>query len=292
MEDIMTGKSIWLTLVIFLSAAALTGICAAAELDVGAVEVQAPNGNTVKGSAIFTDEVLELERVEGDPVRVRFDRIHRLVFKEVTHVERPKLTLRVAVYQLERVGGGSGIEGFVRASRSVIFKVKTKDRVKQYEIGPGNPVREVVFTGNMNKVEKGLDSKQGPKDHTLNRASKEYTIVVPATTRWLQTGIHLEKDQRIHITATGTIKWASDRVGREVGPDGQPWSGWTGRPLPGKNIGMLIARFRPMHRNPYVVGTEKSLITPAKTELELGINDEKLEDNTGNFRVRIVVDPI
>ena len=35
----MTGKSIWLSLVIFLSAAALSGICVAAELEVGAVEL-------------------------------------------------------------------------------------------------------------------------------------------------------------------------------------------------------------------------------------------------------------
>lgn len=288
----MTGKSMWLCLVIFLSAGLLTGAGSAAELDVGPVELKAANGNEMKGTAIFPDEFLELERIEGDPVRVRFDRIHRLVFKEVTHVERPKNRLRVAIYHLERVGGGSGIEGFIRASKPVTFRLKFKNGVRDYEIGPGNPVRQVVFTGNMNRVEKGLDSQEGPQDRTLSRAAEEFTVGVPATTKWLRTGIMLKRNQRVSITATGTIKWGNDRVGREVGPDGQAYTGWQGRPLPGNNIGMLIARFRPLWDTPYMVGSEKVLKSPVDGELELGINDEKLEDNTGNFRVRVVVDPI
>lgn len=291
-EDSMAGKSMWTLLVIVLGAGLVTGICPAGDLDVGAVELRAANGTEVKGAAIFADEVLELERVEGPPVSVRFDRIHRLVFKEVTHVERPKLTLRVAFYHLERVGGGPGIDGFIRASKPVSFRVKNKAGARRYEIGPGNPVKQIVFTGNMNRFEKGLDAQDGQKDVVLSRPSKEHTVVVPGNTRWLRTGITLTRHQRVHITATGTIKWGTDPVGKEVGPDGRPHADRQGRPLPGSNLGMLIARFRPMIDTPYVVGAEKNLIAPVDGELELGINDDELEDNTGNFRVHVVVDPI
>lgn len=288
----MTGKSMWTVLVLVLCAGLPAGICSAAELDVGPVEVKAADGNEVMGSAIFPEEFLELERVEGPPVKVRFDRIHRLVFKEVTHVERPKIRLRVAMYHLERVGGGEGMDGFIRASKPVIFLLKNKQGAGKYEIGPGHPVQEVLFTGNLNRVEEGLDEEAGQKDFVLGRAGKEYTVVVPGNTRWMPTGITLTRDQHVHITASGTIKWGTDPLGKEVGPDGRPHADRQGRPLPGNNLGMLIARFRPLSERPYVVGSDKHLKAPVDSELELGINDDNLTDNTGNFRVSIVVDPV
>lgn len=288
----MTRKTILTFLVIFLAAGVVNTLSEADELKVGAVEVKTARGVEVKGTGLFDSEVLELERVEGPPVSVRFDRIHRLVFKEVTRVERSKDSLRVAFYHLERVGGGSGIDGFIRASRPVTFRIRNKEGVKRFEIGPGNPVEQVVFTGNMNRFRKGLDAEKDPKDFVLGRASKESIIVVPGNTRWLRTGIHLAKDQHVHFTVTGTIKWGNDPMGKQVGPDGQPHSGRQGRPLPGRNLGMLIAMINPVVDKAYGIGSANDFKTPANGELELGINDDEPEDNTGNFRVRIVVDPI
>lgn len=287
----MTGKKMWTFLAMVLAACLTTTLSPALELKVGAVEVKTSGGGEVHGTGIFDSEFLELERVDGPSITVRFDRIHRLIFKEVTRVERPKDSLRVAFYKLERVGGGSGIEGFIRASKPVTFRLRNKDGVKRYEIGPGNPVKQVVFTGNMNRPEKWRETQKPPKKPVLGRAGKEYSIVVPATTTWIRTGIHLSKDQHVRFTVTGTIL-LSPGMDTRVGPDGVPNSHRQGRPLPGRNLAMLIARIHPVLDKAYGIGASNNFKTPANGELELGINDDQLQDNTGNFRVNIIVDPI
>lgn len=276
----------------FVFAAVLTAVpVAAGQLNVGLVEVALEPDGIVKGDAVFPGEYLELERVDGPPVRIRFDRIHRLVFSEVRRVERTKESLRAAFYNVERVGGGNGLDGFIRGARPVSFTVSNKRGDRRFEIGTENPVKQVVFTGNMARYREKPGADRGGKDPVLGRSSKDYTIVVPGNTRWLGTGIKLVKGQTVHFTATGTIKWGSDPVGKEVGPDGRPHEGRQGRPLPGRHLGMLIARINPHYDKPYGIGSTNVFKTPADGELELGINDDELEDNSGNFRVQIKVDP-
>jgi len=288
----MMRTLIRLTSAVVLAAALAAVPAAAGETNVGPVEVTLELDAVVKGDAFFPDEVLELERVDGPPVRVRFDRIHRLVFHEVKRVERAKESLRAAFYHVERVGGGSGLDGFIRGSRPVHFTVRNKRGARQFEIGTENPVKEVVFPGNMARYREKPGANTDGKEFVLGQSSKEYTVVVPGNTRWLSTGIKLVKGQTVHFTATGKVKWGTDPVGKDVGPDGRPHAGRKERPLPGRHLGMLIARINPFHDKAYGIGSSNVFKTPADGELELGINDDELEDNTGNFRVLIKVDPI
>jgi len=286
----MRGTAVRLLLLALVGFGLGVAPCSAGEVKVGTVEVEGARGDEFRGMAVFPEEFLELERVEGPPVRVRFDQISRLVFKEVKRVERPKESLRAAFYHLERVSGGSGIDGFIRGARPVAFSVKSRRGVVTLEIGTETPVRRVEFVGNIKKFEQPKPVLKERKEPVLGRPSKEYTIVVPGNTSWMRTGINLVKGQDVHFTATGTIKWGQDPIGKEVGPDGHPHVGRRERPLPNRHLGMLVARIRP-HAKAYGIGAANDFDTPASGELELGINDDELEDNTGNFRVRIVVDP-
>lgn len=286
----MRKRAVRVLLLLLVGVGLLTIPAVAEELKVGKVEVEGARGQEFSGTAVFPDEFLELERLEGPPVKIRFDKIKSLTFKEVKRVERAKESLRAAFYHLERVGGGSGIDGFIRGSRPVSFKVKGRHGVVILEVGTETPVKRIEFTGNVRNFEQ-KDTLQGErKERTLSRAATEHTIVVPGNTSWLRTGIFLVKGQDVHFTATGTIKWGQDPTGKTVGPDGHPHAGRKDRPLPNRHIGMLIARIAPIDKA-YGIGSENHFDTPADGELQLGINDDELEDNTGNFRVQIKVDP-
>ena len=286
----MRERAVRVMLLVLVGAGLMTAPVIAGELKVGTVEVEGARGQAFTGTAVFPDEFLELERVEGPPVRVRFDKISRLVFKEVKRVERDKESLRAAFYTMERVGGGSGIDGFIRGSRPVSFKIKGGHGVVILEIGTETPVKRIEFVGNVGNYEQKDTLRGERKERALSRAGTEHTIVVPGNTRWLRTGIFLAKGQDVHFTATGTIKWGQDPKGKEVGPDGHPHAGRKERPLPNRHLGMLIARIAPIDKA-YGIGSAMAFDTPADGELQLGINDDELEDNTGNFRVQIKVDP-
>lgn len=118
-----------------------------------------------------------------------------------------------------------------------------------------------------------------------NPAPIRGAINVPANQQWTNTGIPVLRGERVQFTARGNIM-----ISRTVssGPDGNPTaSAATGRyPLRGVSPGALIGRVG--NSAPFPIGSNTGPITmPTNGPLMLGINDDVLEDNTGNFSVSI-----
>jgi hypothetical protein len=114
------------------------------------------------------------------------------------------------------------------------------------------------------------------------------TIRVNSRQRWTDTGITVREGEIIRFQSSGQIQLSdndSDRAGtagalsRRTAPDA---------PISGVFAGALIGRIGGY--SPFGVGDQAQIAAPASGRLYLGVNDDYLPDNTGEFIVTITVD--
>jgi len=111
------------------------------------------------------------------------------------------------------------------------------------------------------------------------------TVTIPANQQWVPTGFTVRRGQTLHFNTTGDVMWSPDaadlataagaRTGRH---SGQP-------PVPTAPGGALVARID--NGKPFLIGNQGSVRMPANGQLFLGVNDDILTDNGGNFFVTI-----
>jgi hypothetical protein len=114
-------------------------------------------------------------------------------------------------------------------------------------------------------------------------------VVVNPTQRWIDTGIAVRAGDTVTIQADGTIG-LSTNSSDSAGPEGSA----SGRraenaPLSDHAAGALIARIG--SSGPIFIGNSGTIDrAPAGGRLYLGVNDDHLADNTGQYRATIAVD--
>jgi Ca2+-binding EF-hand superfamily protein len=114
-------------------------------------------------------------------------------------------------------------------------------------------------------------------------------VVVNPTQRWIDTGIDVRTGDRVTIQADGTIG-LSTNSSDSAGPEGSA----SGRraenaPLRDHAAGALIARIG--GSGPIFIGNSGTIDrAPANGRLYLGVNDDHLADNTGQYQAMITVD--
>jgi hypothetical protein len=142
---------------------------------------------------------------------------------------------------------------------------------------PNNP-------NNPNTVGYGQSGSRGRYGRTAN-GNTGRTFTVPTNQQWTDTGINVQRGQTIQFRASGNVTLS------ENGADqGTPAGANNGRmagnsPLPGVTGGMLIGRVG--NGQPFAIGTQSTVTMPVSGRLYLGINDDYVGDNTGNFVVEI-----
>lgn len=113
------------------------------------------------------------------------------------------------------------------------------------------------------------------------------TVVVSATQPWTDTGIDVRAGDRLTFDADGTVRLS------EGGDDtASPSGSQSGRraqnaPVPAAPAGGLIARIG--NSAPVYVGDRRVVRAPTSGRLYLGVNDDHLPDNSGEFRVTVNV---
>ena len=113
-------------------------------------------------------------------------------------------------------------------------------------------------------------------------------FLVDATQRWVDTGIDVRVGDTVSVNATGTIVMSSNDAD-QAGPAGSQ----TGRraseaPLRDAVAGAVILRIG--SGAPILAGASKVIDrTPTAGRLYLGVNDDYLLDNRGQFRVTVTV---
>jgi hypothetical protein len=121
---------------------------------------------------------------------------------------------------------------------------------------------------------------------TTGAAQAGGAITVPARQQWTATGLNVQKGENIRFTTTGQIQLSSDPndVAQAAGALSQRMA--TNAPLPRSFAGALIGRIGP-NGQPFAIGNQTSVQMPAAGQLFLGINDDDVNDNQGEFRVEI-----
>jgi hypothetical protein len=106
--------------------------------------------------------------------------------------------------------------------------------------------------------------------------------------RWTDTGVNVRAGDRITIAADGSVVMSTTDRNDTATPSGSR-SGRRadGAPLPLAPAGALIARIG--DSAPVVVGNQNTLNTPVSGRLYLGVNDDHLADNSGEYRATITV---
>jgi hypothetical protein len=114
-------------------------------------------------------------------------------------------------------------------------------------------------------------------------------VIVKAAERWTSTGVYVREGGVVRIESAGTVQLSADAADTS-----SPGGAGSGRrapaaPMPDRPAGGLIARIG--DGPPLFVGADSMLRAYATGQLYLGVNDDHLADNRGEFRVKVAVAP-
>lgn len=111
-------------------------------------------------------------------------------------------------------------------------------------------------------------------------------LVVSSRQQWTPTGLTVRKGEVLNFRSSGEIQLSTD--GNDIATVAGAKSGRypaASAPLPRILAGGLLGRIG--NSAPFAIGDQTSIPMPASGQLFLGINDDSLGDNNGEFRVEI-----
>ena len=112
---------------------------------------------------------------------------------------------------------------------------------------------------------------------------RERQTIVSADVAWNDTGIDVRAGQTIYFESTGQVRWGRDRRDGPAGERNSPAN--PNRPRGNRNAAALIGKIGSGNDH-FFIGDETGPVRMRSAgRLYLGINDDVLTDNSGNFRV-------
>jgi len=110
---------------------------------------------------------------------------------------------------------------------------------------------------------------------------RERQVIVSADVPWNDSGVDVRAGQTIYFEAQGRVRWGRDRQDGPAGERNSPAN--PNRPMGNRNAAALIGR---IGNDMFFIGDESGPVRMRSGgRLFLGVNDDVLTDNTGNFRV-------
>jgi hypothetical protein len=110
---------------------------------------------------------------------------------------------------------------------------------------------------------------------------RERSTVVSADVAWNDTGVDVRAGQTVYFEAQGQVRWGRDRRDGPAGERNSPNN--PNRPMGNRNAAALIGK---IGNDLFFIGDDSGPIRLRSSgRLYLGINDDVLTDNSGNFRV-------
>jgi hypothetical protein len=130
------------------------------------------------------------------------------------------------------------------------------------------------------------DQQQDGYDGRSSAPRRAKTVVVPANVAWTNTGIQVTRGQWMRFEPSGEIRLsfnASDVAEAAGAKNGRMAAK---APIPTIYAGALIGRVN--SGKPFSIGnTTQALQMPANGRLFLGVNDDDVHDNSGNYVVKV-----
>ena len=110
-----------------------------------------------------------------------------------------------------------------------------------------------------------------------------------AANGWTDSGLMVRKGQRLRVSATGRISLGE---GRFSTPTGLPRVVDTEKLMRNEPTGTLIAVIGDDNDEFIAIGANREFYAPRDGRLFLGVNEGKLDDNTGSYDALIEVEPV
>lgn len=165
------------------------------------------------------------------------------------------------------------------ADESTPYNVIVRTEAGEERRIAGNQVARVYFAGGTQAVGTAGGEAQ------LEAATGD-GIRVPANQQWTPTGLTVRQGERIRFQTTGQIQLSNDPKDIAGSAGSLTTRKAANAPLPGHLAGALIGRIGPAGQ-PFPIGDQTDVAMPAAGQLFLGINDDVVTDNRGEFRVEI-----
>lgn len=165
------------------------------------------------------------------------------------------------------------------------YLVIFRDEQGQEHRWPVAQVGRVYFAG-------GATGTTGaaPTTGTTGNTAGERGLIVSSRQQWTPTGITVRRGEVITFNTTGQLQLSADA--NDIATSAGAKSGRlpaANAPMPRLLAGALLGRIG--NSAPFAVGDQTSIPMPAAGQLFLGINDDSLTDNQGEFRVEITRAP-
>ena len=113
---------------------------------------------------------------------------------------------------------------------------------------------------------------------------RERQVIVSGNVAWNDAGIDVRAGQTVYFEATGQVRWGRDRRDGPAGERNSPSN--PNRPMGNRNAAALIGKVGNSSNDYFFIGGETGPVRMRSGgRLFLGINDDVLTDNSGNFRV-------
>ncbi len=179
---------------------------------------------------------------------------------------------------------GRRVEGEVVEVRGDTVEFRTRGwsgRVERYD---RDEVRSIEFDrGGDGRDRDGRDDRgYGGHGGERPRGLRERSVSVAASQPWTDTDIEVRRGQMVYFEADGRVRWGKDRQDGPAGERDSPRN--PGRPIPNRPGAALIGRVD--RGDPFFIGDDRGPIRMRDSgRLQLGINDDYLQDNSGSFRV-------
>jgi hypothetical protein len=160
--------------------------------------------------------------------------------------------------------------------------------VPSKEGGPGHEDRMILLVDTIDsiKFDTSATASLPAAGPTGASAPAEELIVLDATKEAVPTGVHVQRGDRVRVTASGQMQFSDGRV---TGPAGlESRESW---PFPGERFGVLIAVIGdPMSSSIYhVIGEENDFEARKDGEVFLQINARSLQGARGAYTARVQV---
>ncbi len=275
------------------------GVCLAAGAAIAAPRVTfvLKNGERVTGTLVYHHDTNVNLIVNGNDEAYPYDDIAVIEFVRGTppaaELEQLPRTERPAELQRDTIAFKDGhtvhgkLHDIIDDAETISFDIGRGDRQRY----ASRDIARMYFNGG---AARNVYPVAPPPPPPPPKLAVEQDKPLPGSMRiessrnWTDTGVTVRKGQRVAFEAVGTVYFGADD-NMKAGPDG---SGAVtdrqrrGLPVPEMGVGGLIGRVD--NSEPFPIGTGTSpIVMPATGRLFLGINDSKLDDNTGFFRVRI-----
>jgi hypothetical protein len=192
--------------------------------------------------------------------------------------------------ELDQVGDGGVVTTSGENVKGRLYDVSGSNPLKITIDLPGGGTREYRST-DLKRIylarPSGSTTSTTTTPTTTTTSTGATSVRIPGTTQWVDTGLTVRRGESVRFNATGQVQLSSDGNDTATPAGSRTGRRPAGGPMPQVLAGALIGRIGPVQM--FGIGNQTGALgMPADGRLFIGINDDNVNDNQGEFQVEVV----